>query len=79
MNGKKGDHPLTDILIHNLPTYSSKADSFIREIVKLGGREELERNFDLMVPPRPIAPLEERLQEFRDRLYRDAKEQGWEL
>ena len=79
MNGKKGDQPITDILLHNLPTYSPKADALIKEIVQLGGRAELESTFDLMVPPRPIAPFEQKLQKFRDRLYRDAKQRGWDL
>jgi hypothetical protein len=77
MNGKKGDHPLTDILIHNLRTYSPKADSLVKEIVNLGGRRELERTFDLMVPP-PISIFERRLQEMRDGLWKEAKARGWE-
>ncbi|HWC15686.1 MAG TPA: hypothetical protein VG498_01670 [Terriglobales bacterium] len=78
MNGKKGDHPLTDILLHNLPTYSDRADSLVKEIVQLGGRRELERTFDLMVPP-PIDAFEAALLELRDRLRREAKERGWEV
>ena len=78
MNGKKRDHPLTDILLYKMRTYSEKADSLIEEIVQLGGRGELERTFDLMVPP-PIEHFEAALQELRDRLRRQAKERGWEV
>ncbi len=28
-NGKPGDHPLTDIIIHGLPVYSRKADALV--------------------------------------------------
>ena len=64
--------------MHNIPTYSDKADSLIKEIVQLGGKDELERTFDLMVPP-PIDGFEAALQELRNRLRREAKEQGWEV
>jgi hypothetical protein len=78
MNGKKGDHPLTDILLHNVSVYSPTADSLIKEIVKLGGREELERNFDLLVPP-ATSVFEAHLQQLRDRLWVEAKARGWEV
>jgi hypothetical protein len=41
-NGKPGDHPLPDITIHNQRVYSERADGLIREIVRLGGRREIE-------------------------------------
>ena len=41
-NGKPGDHPLTDILIHKLEVYGLEADELIRRIDSLGGRRELE-------------------------------------
>ncbi|HUA65372.1 MAG TPA: hypothetical protein VME24_05960 [Alphaproteobacteria bacterium] len=41
-NGKPGDHPLTDILIHKLEVYGAEADELIRKIDSLGGRRELE-------------------------------------
>ena len=36
-NGKPGDHPLSDILRHGLPTYSPEIDELIREIDVLQG------------------------------------------
>lgn len=36
-NGKPGDHPVSDILSHGLPTYSPEIDGLIREIDALEG------------------------------------------
>jgi hypothetical protein len=77
-NGKRGDHPLTDILHWKILRFSEKADGLIAEIVQLGGTAELEKRFNLFVPP-PIPEFEKILQEIRDRLYREAKERGWEV
>lgn len=77
-NGKQGDHPLTDILHWKIQRFSPKADQLIVEIVQLGGETELERSFNLFAPP-PIPEFEVSLQQMRDRLYREAKERGWEV
>jgi len=77
-NGKKGDHPLTDITHWKIPRLSPRADGLISEIIQLGGTAELERAFDLFAPP-PIPEFEASLQAIRDRLYREAKEGGWEV
>ena len=42
-NGKKGDHPLTDILTWKACRFSERADTLIAEIVKLGGQSQLEK------------------------------------
>ena len=36
-NGKPGEHPLSDILSHGLPTYGPEIDGLIREIDALEG------------------------------------------
>jgi hypothetical protein len=41
-NGKIGDHPLTDILIHHRKTYGRKADNVIRKIAELSSDRELQ-------------------------------------
>lgn len=41
-NGKPGDHPLTDILIHNLTVYGQEGDDLIRNIAELCSRRELD-------------------------------------
>src|SRR5688500_13084656 len=40
-NGKVGDHPFTDIVIHGRRVYSERADALVREIDELGGRERI--------------------------------------
>jgi hypothetical protein len=77
-NGKQGDHPLTDIVHWKTRRFSEKADALVLEIVNLGGETELERTFNLFKPP-PIEEFENTLRSIRDRLYREAKERGWEV
>jgi len=40
-NGKPGDHPLTDILVHWSPVFLTEVDEMIREIDKRGGHHEI--------------------------------------
>jgi hypothetical protein len=77
-NGKKGDHPLTDIVLHHLSTFSPTADALIKEIVSLGAQKELEANFDLFSPP-PLETFEVQLRNMRDNLKRERKNRGWEV
>ena len=37
MNGRPGDHPLTDVLVHGLPAFSPDVDELIRRIDREGG------------------------------------------
>lgn len=39
MNGKPGDHPLTDVLNYGLPVFTPAIDSLIKEINAYGGWE----------------------------------------
>jgi hypothetical protein len=81
-NGKPGDHPLTDILIHGMEVFGPAADALIREICQLGGEAELESRFNLLNldprfprpgrPPPDMASFESRLRRFRDELRADA-------
>jgi hypothetical protein len=77
-NGKCGDHPVTDILIHKRRTYSAEADSLIAEIVRLGGRNEFERSINPFAPP-PLPELEKALREMHERILKEAKGRGWEV
>jgi len=75
-NGKPGDHPFTDIVLHGLAVYSPEADSLVREIAALGGRDRIADmlllEFDHMANP-DVPRLEHMLKEVRDQL-RSAKE-----
>jgi len=39
LNGKPGDHPLTDVLNYGLPVFTPAIDSLIKEINAFGGWE----------------------------------------
>jgi hypothetical protein len=59
-NGKMGDHPITDILIHKRLTFSEEADRLIKQINDLGGRQQLNGLCDWLSPPE-LPVLEELL------------------
>jgi hypothetical protein len=75
-NGKIGDHPYTDIVLHGRRVYSEAADALVLEIDQLGGRHEvadlLWREFDQYKNP-DIRRLEKVLTEIRDRLRGSSK------
>ena len=81
-NGKPGDHPITDILVHHRRVYSETADALVREIADLGGEREIA---DMLYTEyneysKPDVPkLERVLTEIRDRRLRAAREKGWEV
>lgn len=73
-NGKPGDHPLTDILVHGFTVFGAELDGLIREIDDLGGSADLAREVNLLdFDPRLAeagdrAELRERLLTLRNRL-----------
>ena len=81
-NGKPGDHPITDILVHHRRVYSETADALVREIAGLGGEDEIANMLfmDYNEYSKPDVPkLERVLTEIRDRRLRDARARGWEV
>jgi hypothetical protein len=42
-DGKLGDHPITDIIVHERLVYSERADELIRRIVEMGGRARIDQ------------------------------------
>ena len=81
-NGKPGDHPITDILVHHSRVYSATADALVREIAALGGEAEIADmlfiEYNQFSKP-DVPKLERVLTEIRDRRRRDARERGWEV
>lgn len=84
-NGKVGDHPYTDIVIHRRDVYSSTADALVREIAGLADdrtRRELQdrlfTEFNELQNP-DVARLERMLVELRDRLKEEARNRGFEV
>jgi hypothetical protein len=80
MNGKPGDHPLNDILDHDLEVYGPEADDLIRKIAQLSSRRELDdwwvREIGWSAEAASIIPrARKRLNDLLDR----AKRGGWEI
>ena len=71
-NGKVGDHPLTDIVVHKRRTFSAEIDSLIRKIVELGGRKHLETRFNFFALPAK-SEFKKALEEVKLKLEEDAK------
>jgi len=76
-NGKPGDHPLTDILVHKHRTFSRGIDALIADIASLGGRKELESKFNFFAPP-PRPEFKKALEQLRDQLRAEGKESSRE-
>lgn len=84
-NGKIGDHPFTDIMIHGREIYSTLARALVREVASLADektRHELAdmlmRDFNEFDNP-DVPKLERVLTAMRDRLLAEARERGWEV
>ncbi len=80
VNGKPGDHPLTDILVHELEVYGREADDLIRRIAELSSDRELNDWWDDHIgwscaPAEVLRKAKARSQD----LVRRAKERGWEI
>ena len=83
-NGKPGDHPYTDIIVHKRRVYSKVIDRLVREVAELSderGRRELGDmlfiEYNEFSKP-DLARLERVLSERRDQLRSDGAERGWE-
>jgi hypothetical protein len=83
-NGKIGDHPMTDILIHGRVVYSERATDMIRKIVVLAD-DKTERGlsdrlfFDYNENAGPdVAKLEAELEALLLKLQKNAKKRGFE-
>lgn len=78
-NGKPGDHPLTDILVHRLKVYGREADELIRKIAELSSRRELDEWWKKEIGWSPEHDLVVRKARIRfDELFERAKRSGWE-
>ena len=83
-NGKIGDHPLTDILVHGLVVYSERATQLVRKVVALAD-SETERKlaerllFEYNDHANPdVAKLETELEALLLELEEDARKRGFE-
>ena len=77
MNGKHGDHPITDIIVHHLAVYGEPLDTELRELGQLMSYKSLCDWFEphWMTPAAELGPLvAAKLEAMR----RNAKDRGWE-
>jgi len=78
VNGKTGDHPLTDIILHRVAVFTPEIDNLVFRISKLMPRKELDELIDWFAPP-PTDKFEQILRERYESLTKEAKERGWEV
>jgi hypothetical protein len=57
VNGKQGDHPLTDILHYGIPTFTPEIDGLVRELYELGGLHDEESSRYLLYVGGDLARL----------------------
>jgi hypothetical protein len=79
-NGKRHDHPLTDILHFDLPVYGEQTDDMIRKIAGLCSRRELNEWWEREIGwtgNKELALNKAQLQ--LDSLLQRAKQSGWEM
>jgi hypothetical protein len=82
VNGKPGDHPLTDILSYGIEVYGPEVDGLVRDVAALSDDRGLRELDDLLLghrSPGSAAVLRPRLERLRDDLRADARERGWEV
>jgi hypothetical protein len=79
MNGKRGDHPITDILTHNLDIYGNEGAELIRKIASLCSRRELNEWWSREIGFRGDGEMVlNKGRKYLDELTRRAKTSGWE-
>jgi hypothetical protein len=84
-NGKPGDHPYTDIVIHGRDVYSPDVANLVREIAKLSDDKARRKLADLLFSEYnefdhpDVRKLETMLTEMRDRALQDARERGFDV
>ncbi len=76
MNGKPGDHPLTDVLIHNLVVFGDPWDDELREIVHLMGTERTNDWFNSECSSRPDNQIRFAISKKRAALRREPQDRG---
>jgi hypothetical protein len=84
-NGKIGDHPLTDILVHGRDVYGPRISALVREIAALADEktrrelgDRLFSQYNEYSKPN-VAELERELVDLRDNLQRTARDRGYEV
>jgi hypothetical protein len=77
MNGKPGDHPITDIMVHHIAVFGEPLDTQLRQLGELISYNRLCEWYQpyWTTPSDQLQPLvAAKLEELR----REARERGWE-
>jgi hypothetical protein len=78
--GGPGDHPLSDIIRWNLPTYGEAADRLILKIAALCSSRELEEWWQRQIGWQPnLQSVAEKSERRHQELLRRAQQNGWEM
>jgi hypothetical protein len=77
MNGKPGDHPITDLMVHHMRVYGEPLDTQLHQLGELMSYERLCEWFEQhwSTSAEQLQPL---VAEKLEQLRRDARERGWE-
>ena len=77
MNGKHGDHPITDIVIHRIAVYGDPLDSQLRELGGLMSYHRLCEWFEKhwSASREQLEPI---VSDKLDEMRRTARDSGWE-
>ena len=84
-NGKPGDHPYTDIIVHGTDLYSQTVAQLVREISGLADEKTRRDLSDLLITEYneysnpDVDELERVLTELRDKLLKQARDRGYEV
>ena len=79
MNGKPGDHPLTDVFIHKLVVFGDPWDDELREIVQLLGTQRANDWFNAECSSKPDNQIRFAISKKRAALRREAHDGGPDL
>jgi hypothetical protein len=78
-NGKPGDHPITDLMIHHLSVYGEPLDTELRQLGELMSYHRLcdwfEQEQYWTTPNEELEPI---VAAKLETLKRDAQDRGWE-
>ena len=78
-NGKPGDHPLTDIFVHNLEVYGKEVDDLIKKIGSLSSNRELDEWWEKEIGWDPDQEsLLLKAKKHYEKLVKRENESGWE-
>jgi hypothetical protein len=71
-NGRPGDNPITDIIVHDLPTFDREIDQLVKEIAEVAQVRAFRRverlMFDAQQAPELRPKLKRKLERLRNKL-----------